>query len=100
MESGSYLLIGVKGGDQTFFSTAHGSGRAMSRQQAKKRFSGQKILKDMEEKGIVVRAKSFHGLAEEAGAAYKNIDEIVETTDISGISKRVVRFTPIGNIKG
>jgi len=100
MESGSYLLVGVEGGGQTFFTTAHGSGRAMSRQQAKKRFSGQKIIKDMEEKGIFIRAKSLHGLAEESGSAYKNIDEIVETAEISGISKRVVRFTPIGNIKG
>lgn len=31
METGSYLLTGVETGSQTFFSTAHGSGRSMSR---------------------------------------------------------------------
>ena len=31
METGSYLLVGTSSGAQTFFSTAHGSGRRMSR---------------------------------------------------------------------
>lgn len=29
METGSYLLAGVAAGEQTFFSTTHGSGRTM-----------------------------------------------------------------------
>jgi tRNA-splicing ligase RtcB (3'-phosphate/5'-hydroxy nucleic acid ligase) len=100
METGSYLLVGVPGGDQTFFSTAHGSGRAMSRKQAKKRFQGKKLLADMEARGIYVRTASFAGLAEEAGPAYKEIDDVVLATEEAGISKRVVRFIPIGNVKG
>lgn len=100
METGSYLLAGVAGGDQTFFSTAHGSGRAMSRKQAKKRFQGKKLLADMEARGIYVRTASFAGLAEEAGPAYKEIDDVVLATELAGISKRVVRFIPIGNVKG
>ena len=31
METGSYMLVGISEGEQTFFSTAHGSGRTMSR---------------------------------------------------------------------
>ena len=100
MESGSYLLVGVRDGDQTFFSTAHGSGRNMSRRQAKKKFKGRKLLKEMEARGIYVRARSLSGLAEEAGGAYKNIDAVVEAASAGGISRPVVRFTPIGNIKG
>lgn len=100
METGSYLLVGMKGGAQTFFSTAHGSGRLMSRAQAKKRFQGKKLKQDMEERGIYVRTASFAGLAEEAGPAYKNIDEVVEATELAGISKRVARLLPVGVIKG
>ncbi len=100
MESGSYLLVGVDDGEQTFFSTAHGSGRNMSRRQAKKKFKGRKLLKEMEARGIYVRARSLKGLAEEAGGAYKNIDEVVDAASAGGISRPVVRFTPIGNIKG
>jgi tRNA-splicing ligase RtcB len=100
METGSYLLAGVSTGHRSFFTTAHGSGRTMSRHQAKRQFHGKKLQQDMEARGIYVRTVSYSGLAEEAGPAYKNIDDVVEATELSGISKRVVRFVPIGNVKG
>ncbi len=100
METGSYLLAGVRSGDQTFFSTAHGSGRTMSRRQAKRQFHGKTLQQDMERRGIYVRTASWSGLAEEAGPAYKDIDEVVEATEVAGISKRVARFVPVGNVKG
>jgi len=100
METGSYLLVGVPSGDQTFFSTAHGSGRTMSRTKARKTYRGEKLQKDMERRGIYVRSTSWSGLAEEAGGAYKNIDDVIEAAELAGISKRVVRLTPIGNVKG
>ena len=100
METGSYLLCGVESGRETFYSTAHGSGRTMSRRQAKKRFRGKQLQKDMEARGIYVRAVSYAGLAEEAGPAYKDIDGVIEAADLAGISKRVVRLVPVGNVKG
>jgi tRNA-splicing ligase RtcB len=100
MESGSYLLVGVESGHQTFYSTAHGSGRSMSRHAAKKRFRGKQLQEDMEARGIYVRTTSFAGLAEEAGLAYKNIDEVIQAAAEAGISKPVVRLLPIGNVKG
>ena len=100
METGSYLLAGVETGSQTFFSTAHGSGRTMSRRQAKKQFQGKKLQHDMEARGIYVRTASISALAEEAGPAYKNIDEVVQATETAGISKRVARLVPVGNVKG
>ncbi|MGH7845237.1 MAG: RtcB family protein [Candidatus Binatia bacterium] len=100
MESGSYLLVGTEDGAQTFFTTAHGSGRTMSRTKARRQWRGEKLQREMGERGIYVRTTSWGGLAEEAGGAYKNIDDVVAATEKAGISKRVVRFTPIGNIKG
>jgi tRNA-splicing ligase RtcB len=100
METGSYLLTGVAGGASTFFSTAHGSGRAMSRTKARKSWKGDKLLRELKHRGIFVRAVSLKGLAEEAGGAYKNIDEVVAATAEAGLSKPVARFVPIGNIKG
>ena len=100
METGSYLLAGVDSGDRTFFTTAHGSGRTMSRKQAKKQFKGKDPQKSMEARGIYVRTASYAGLAEEAGPAYKNIDDVIEATEESGISKAVVRLLPVGNVKG
>ncbi len=101
METGSYLLLGTERAHlETFASTAHGSGRTMSRTKAKRLFNGEKLRKDMLNRGIYVRSVSFSGLAEEAGAAYKDIDEVVKATVDSGISRRVVRLVPIGNVKG
>jgi tRNA-splicing ligase RtcB (3'-phosphate/5'-hydroxy nucleic acid ligase) len=100
METGSYLLAGVKSGEQTFYSAAHGSGRTMSRRKAKRMFRGAKLQKEMEARGIYVRSVSLSGLAEEAGPAYKDIDDVVDAAELAGISKRVVRLLPIGNVKG
>ena len=72
----------------------------MSRAKAKHDIRGDKLQKDMEARGIYVKAASMSGLAEEAGFAYKNISDVVEAVEESGISKAVVGLKPIGNIKG
>ena len=101
METGSYLLAGTDGAmEQTFGSTCHGSGRTMSRTKAKHMFNGEQLQKDMEKRGIYVKTVTFSGLAEEAGPAYKDIDDVIDAVDSAGISKKVVRFVPIGNVKG
>lgn len=101
METGSYLLVGSeKAMRETFGSTMHGSGRTMSRAAAKKKVIGSELKKKMEEEGIIVRAVSMAGLAEEAGFAYKNISEVVDTMELAGVSRKVVGLRPIGNIKG
>jgi tRNA-splicing ligase RtcB len=100
MESGSYLLAGMPSGDEAFYTTAHGSGRALSRKQAKKRFHGRELQSRLEARGIYIRTASYPGLAEEAGAAYKDIDEVVNATQRAGLSTPIARLEPLGNIKG
>jgi tRNA-splicing ligase RtcB len=100
METGSYMLAGTAQGAQTFFSTAHGSGRIMSRTQARKQWRGQDIQREMTARGIYVRSASWKGIAEEAGGAYKNIDDVVQTCTQAGLSRPVVRLSPVGNVKG
>jgi tRNA-splicing ligase RtcB len=101
METGSYLLLGTeKAMEETFGSTAHGSGRTMSRTAAKKQISGRELQTSMEKRGIYVRAATMDGLAEEAGVAYKDISQVVETMHRAGISRKVAALRPIGNIKG
>jgi tRNA-splicing ligase RtcB len=100
METGSYLLVGDERGCQTWFTTAHGSGRTMSRTEAKRRYRGDQLQKDMEQRGILVKTTSLAGLAEEAGGAYKNIDDVIESAHVAGISKKVVKLVPIANVKG
>jgi len=101
METGSYLLVGTtRATEDTFGSTMHGSGRTMSRTQAKKSIRGEHLQQQMKQRGILVKAVSMSGLAEEAGFAYKNISEVVESVERAGITKKVAELRPIGNIKG
>ena len=59
---------------------------------------GHDLQQRMEQRGIYVHTVSYAGLAEEA--AYKDIDAVVEATERAGLSRPVVRFTPVGNVKG
>ena len=101
METGSFLLVGTERAmKETFGSTMHGSGRTMSKTKAKKEVMGTELRKKMEAAGIIVKAVSMSGLAEEAGFAYKDIREVVDTMEMAGISRKVVELKPMGNIKG
>jgi tRNA-splicing ligase RtcB len=101
MQTGSYLLVGTKKAEElTFGSTLHGAGRVMSRAAAKKKIRGSELQEQMEKDGILVRTASYSGLAEEAGFAYKNVDEVVDVVHQIGISRKVSRLLPLANIKG
>ncbi len=100
METGSYLLLGTDGADETFASTAHGAGRTMSRAAAKREVRGEQLQKEMETRGIYVHGVTMAGLAEEAGKAYKDIEVVVDSLEAAGITKRVAALKPIGNVKG
>jgi tRNA-splicing ligase RtcB len=101
METGSALLVGTAHAmAETFGSTAHGAGRTMSRHQAKRQVHGARLIQEMEARGIIVRAASKSGVAEEAGFAYKDLAEVVDVLHRLDVSRKVVSLTPIGNIKG
>ncbi len=100
METGSYLLVGAENAAATFCSTCHGSGRTMSRTQARKMVRGEELQKNMEKRGIYVKTVSYSGLAEESGISYKEIDEVVRSVEAAGLSKRVCKLLPLGNVKG
>jgi len=100
MGTESYLLHGTKEAEETFFSTCHGAGRVMSRHQAIKRWRGEEIIKELKSKGIYVHSASFKVAAEEAPSAYKDIKNVVDVVHGAGISKKVVKFVPLGVVKG
>ena len=97
----SYILVGeAQAQRETFASTCHGAGRLLSRGAAKRKLAGVDIVKLLRDKGIVVRANSKAGLAEEASEAYKDVREVVDVVERSGIARVVARVRPLGVIKG
>ncbi len=101
MGRASYVLVGQPGAmEQTFGTTCHGAGRAMSRTAAKRAAGGRRIDLELAELGVVARAHSRNGLAEEIPEAYKNVRAVVDVVERAGISKKVARLRPIGVLKG
>ncbi len=101
MGRASWVLVGQQGSmEKSFGTTCHGAGRAMSRTQAIKEAAGRRIDKELLAKGVIARAQSHKGLAEEQPKAYKNVDDVVDVVHQAGLSKKVARMRPIGVIKG
>ncbi|MGF1505463.1 MAG: RtcB family protein [Anaerolineae bacterium] len=101
MGTSSWILAGTATSmSQTFGSSCHGAGRVMSRTQAKKSIRGGELRDELEIQGVSVQAGSLKGLAEEAPAAYKDVDQVVETVHHTGIARQVARLTPVAVVKG
>lgn len=101
MGRASWVLAGQEGSmRQTFGSCCHGAGRLLSRTAAVKQSQGRRIDRELAERGVVARARSWKGLAEEQPAAYKDVDLVVEVVHNAGLAKKVARLRPIGVIKG
>jgi tRNA-splicing ligase RtcB len=101
MGRASWVLAGQAGSmEQTFGTACHGAGRVMSRTAAVRAAQGRRIDKELEGRGVVARARSWKGLAEEQPAAYKDVDLVVEVVHKAHLAHKVARMRPIGVIKG
>jgi tRNA-splicing ligase RtcB len=97
----SYILHGTElAMEDTFGSALHGAGRMLSRRQAKKRFWGGDVIKGLAERGIIIRAHSKAGAAEEAPGAYKDVEQVVDVMHNAGIIRKVARVRPLICVKG
>ncbi len=101
MGRASWVLVGQPGSmEQTFGTTCHGAGRLMSRTKAIREAKGRRIDKELKQRGVIARAQSWKGLAEEQPDAYKDVNLVVDVVHSAGLSKKVARMRPIGVIKG
>jgi tRNA-splicing ligase RtcB (3'-phosphate/5'-hydroxy nucleic acid ligase) len=101
MGTSSYVLVGSDNSESLSWGSAcHGAGRALSRSAAKRQVTGSELRKSLEAQGVVVRAGSSKGLAEEAPFAYKDVERVVDVVEQVGLARRVARLHPIGVVKG
>jgi len=97
----SFVAVGTqKAMEETFGSTCHGAGRVLSRGAAKRSLKGRDVIRELQERGITVRAHSIPSLAEEASQAYKDVTEVIDIVHQAGICRKVAMAVPIGVIKG
>ncbi|MGA2505664.1 MAG: RtcB family protein [Anaerolineales bacterium] len=101
MGTTSWVLAGTETSMlRSWGSSCHGAGRTMSRSRAKHDFRGEDLRRELESRGIKIRAGSMAGLAEEAPSAYKDVDAVVETVVAAGIARKVARLRPLAVVKG
>src|SRR5579884_142315 len=101
MGTGSYVLVGTAECETRAFSSAsHGAGRALSRHQALKQWSGRELIAELAARGILIRTRSLRGAAEEAPGAYKDVDAVAEATERAGLARRVAFLRPKVCVKG
>ena len=97
----SFVAVGTeKAMSESFGSTCHGAGRVLSRGAAKRAIRGADVIRELESRGIVVKAGSVSALAEEASQAYKDVTEVIDVVHRAGISRKIAMAVPIGVIKG
>lgn len=101
MGTASYVLVGTQRAMQeTFGTTCHGAGRAMSRTAAKRGRDVRRETEKLEDRGIILRAATRDGILEEIPEAYKDIEAVVNVVHNAGLGKKVARLRPMGVVKG
>jgi tRNA-splicing ligase RtcB len=101
MGTASYVLVGTEQAmKETFGSTCHGAGRAMSRSAAIRKYHGRDVKRALEAKGKVIRSIGTKILAEEAPNAYKDVHIVVDSVHGADISRKVASQIPLGVVKG
>merc|ERR1719499_957832 len=97
----SYVLTGTETGMQeTFGSTCHGAGRALSRSKSRNNLDYKDVLGRLEEMGISIRVASPKLVMEEAPESYKDVIQVADTCHMAGISKKAIKLRPIAVVKG
>ncbi len=101
MGRASWVLAGMPGSMERSFGTAcHGAGRMLSRTAAAKQAQGRRIDQELAQRGVIARARSWRGLAEEQPDAYKDVDLVVDVVHQANLARKVARLRPIGVVKG
>jgi tRNA-splicing ligase RtcB len=72
----------------------------MSRHQALKQWQGREVVERLARQGILIRSRSYRGVAEEAPGAYKDVGAVVDAADQAGLARKVARLKPVICIKG
>ncbi len=96
MGTSSYIVEGL-GNPDSFMSSSHGAGRAMSRTQAIHTLNLEEEIKKMDAKGIVHGLRNQSDL-DEASSAYKDIDQVIALE--ADLVKIKTKLEPVAVIKG
>lgn len=97
METGSYVARGL-GNPESFQTCSHGAGRRLSRTAALKARTAEHVINALRAKGIELAKRSHKDVAEEAGHAYKDVDQVMANQ--RDLVEPIYKLRPLGVVKG
>lgn len=101
MGTSSYVMVGTDTAmKETFGTTCHGAGRAISRSSSHDIIHHEELIQRLKDKGITVCTACPRALVEEAPEVYKDVSEVVQICHSAGLSTLVARTKPLVVIKG
>lgn len=95
----SYILRPLAGAVKSGYSVNHGAGRRLSRGEATRTLSQQKIDEEYRRAGILVNTDG-HVPLDEAAPAYKSSSEVVRAVTDAGLARIEHRLWPVASLKG
>ncbi|ADO67920.1 RtcB family protein [Stigmatella aurantiaca] len=98
METGSAILFAEEGAEKSIYSVNHGSGRRLSRGEARRVLRQEETDQRMAQAGILLNTRTTP--LDESGPCYKNLDDVLETVEMAGLARVAHRLTPVACIKG
>ncbi|MCP3102527.1 RtcB family protein [Myxococcus sp. K15C18031901] len=98
METGSAILFAEEGAAKSIYSVNHGSGRRLSRGEARRVLQQGPTDERMAQAGILLNTR--HTPLDESGPCYKNLDDVLETVEMAKLARVARRLKPVACIKG
>ena len=95
----SYILRPAPGAVRSGYSVNHGAGRRLSRGEATRSLSQEKVNDQYRRDGILVNLDGEVPL-DESSACYKSADEVVSAVVSAGLATVEHRLWPLGSLKG
>ncbi len=101
MGTASYVMVGTNENmKNSFGSSCHGAGRLISRKKANESFTADNIVKELNSKGIYIKAVTKKAIIEESPNSYKDIDEVIKVVIGANIARPVANMRPLAVMKG
>ena len=87
---GSAVMVADEGAEQSCFSVNHGAGRIMGRKHAKRALDQETIDNELDDHDILSNCRKYP--KDEAPAAYKDFEEVLNSVKTAGLASEVARL--------
>jgi tRNA-splicing ligase RtcB len=87
---GSAVMVGLPGAELTAYSINHGAGRVMGRRNAMRTLDQKTVDQEMFDDDILTNCRRYP--LDEAPAAYKNFDDVLQSVKEAGLAAEVARL--------